>query len=167
MERAVSPHKTTKKSKHHRRLTAVASAGLAITLLAGYLTYVNMPSLSVQVAAAQAGIAASYPSHQPTGYSLQGPVAYEDGQVTMKFSSNTNSEKFTLNQSRSTWDSSALLDNYVQQASNGKYQALQDSGLTIYTYGNDAAWVNGGVLHTISGDAQLSDEQVRQIATSM
>ncbi len=168
LEKAVtnkSDFKAPKKSK--RNFGAIAVASLALMLLAGYLTYINMPSLSVKVASAQAGIAASYPSYQPSGYGLTGPVAFNDGQVTMKFAANTGTQNFTLNQSRSTWDSSALLDNYVQQASNGQYETFQDSGLTIYTYGSNAAWVNGGILHTINGDATLSSEQIRHIATSM
>lgn len=165
-------HATTKKThtpapKHGKRLLHIATASVALVLFVGYLTYINMPSLSVKIASAQAGIAASYPSYQPAGYTLAGPVAFNDGQVTMRFNATSNPQSFTLNQSRSTWDSSALLDNYVEQASGGQYETFQDSGLTIYTYGTDAAWVNGGILHTINGDATLSNDQVRHIATSM
>ncbi len=171
IEQALAKSKPNKKevknAKRGKRLMSIATGSLALVLLAGYVTYINMPSLSVRVAAMQSGVAATYPSYQPAGYSLRGPVAYEDGQVTMKFASNTSRQNFTLNQSRSTWDSSALLDNYVQQASNGQYQTYNDSGLTIYVYGTDAAWVNGGILHTISGDASLSNEQIRHLATSM
>ena len=38
-----------------------------------------MPTLSVRVAASQAGIDASYPSYRPDGYALNGPVTYGDG----------------------------------------------------------------------------------------
>ena len=167
LEKAVTDKKDYKAPKKTRRFAPIAAASLALMLLAGYLTYINMPSLSVKVASVQAGIAASYPSYHPSGYGLTGPVAFNDGQVTMKFAANTGTQNFTLNQSRSTWDSSALLDNYVDQASNGQYETFQDSGLTIYTYGSNAAWVNGGILHTINGDATLSSEQIRHIATSM
>ena len=49
----------------------------------------------------------------------------------------------------------------------GKYATYNDAGLTIYTYGTDAAWVNGGVLYTVEGSANLSNEQIRRIATSL
>lgn len=161
------PNKKQQKKQRSKRLVNIASASLALVLFAGYLTYINMPSLSVRIAAAQSGIAATYPSFQPAGYSLKGPVAYENGEVTMNFASNSNAQKFALNQSKSSWDSSALLDNYVQQASNGNYQTFSDSGLTVYVYNTNAAWVNGGILHTITGDASLSSEQILHIATSM
>lgn len=154
-------------SKPKRRVFNVAAASLGVLLITGYFTYVNMPNLSVRVAAAQAGIDASYPEYRPVGYRLNGPVAYQDGQVSMKFASNSSPVAFALNQSNSSWDSSALLEKFVNPKSEGKYATYNDGGLTIYTYGTNAAWVNGGILYTVEGDASLSNEQVRRIATSM
>ena len=161
--------KPAKKSftRRYPRLVSAGSASLAIVLLAGYFTYINLPSISVRVAAAQAGIDASYPSYQPAGYGIRGPVAYENGEVAINFQSSTNPSHFTINQSKSGWDSSALLDNYIVPQSNNSYASYNDNGLTIYVYGNNAAWVNGGILHTIEGDAELSGDQIRRIATSM
>lgn len=165
---APAKHKRAKKSlRPGGRLVNVATASLAIALLAGYLTYLNLPALSVRVAAAQAGINASYPDYRPSGYSLDGPIAYSGGEVSMNFKSNSNSQRFALNQAKSSWDSSALLTNYIEQKSAGNYTTYSDAGLTIYTYGSNAAWVNGGILYTIEGDAPLSDTQVRHIATSL
>lgn len=154
-------------AKRHPRLISAGSASLAIVLLAGYLTYINLPDLSVRVAAVQAGVDANYPSYQPSGYSLNGPVAYSNGEVSMKFVANVGPQDFTVRQTKSSWDSSALLDNYVQPHSNTDYVTFSDSGLTIYVYGTNAAWVNGGVLHTIEGNAPLTTDQIRRIATSM
>lgn len=167
--RSAKPAKSKRQPffKRHPRALSIGSASLALVLLAGYLTYINLPSISVRVAAAQAGIAATYPSYQPSGYSLNGPVAYSEGQVSMKFAANVGTQNFTVNQVKSTWDSSALLDNYVQPESDGDYTTYNDSGLTIYVYDTDAAWVNGGILHTIQGDAPLTNDQIRKIATSM
>lgn len=154
-------------AKRHARLANIATASLALVLLAGYFTYMNLPHLSFRVAASQAGIAAHYPSYTPAGYSLKGPIAYKDGEVRIQYASNTNPQGITVTQSKSSWDSSALLDNYVQYESHGNYTTYHDSGLTIYVYDNHAAWVNAGVLHTINSDAQLSNDQVRHMATSM
>jgi hypothetical protein len=150
-----------------RRALNVAAASLGLLLITGYFTYVNMPNLSVRVAAAQAGIDASYPEYRPVGYRLDGPIAYQNGEVSMKFASNSAPLAFSLNQSKSSWDSSALLEKYVNPRSEGKYATYSDAGLTIYTYGTDAAWVNGGILYTVEGSALLSNEQIRRIATSM
>ncbi len=154
----------TSKTRHH---LSVASGALAILLLGGYLTYLNMPQLSTRVAAAQAGIAAAYPNYHPSGYSLKGPVAYDQGSVSMKFAANAGPQSFTLNQMRSGWDSAAVLDNYVTPKAGENYSATTINGLTIYTYGTNAAWVNGGILYTITGNASLSGDQIGRIATSI
>lgn len=149
------------------RFATLAAAGGALVLVAGYFTYLNMPNLSVRVAAAQAGIDASYPGYHPSGYSLNGPVAYNHGQVSMTFGSNGGPNKFSLVQSKTGWDSSAVLDNYVQPKAGENYVTSRDSGLTIYTFDDSAAWVNNGILYTIEGDAPLSIDQVQRMATSL
>ncbi|HSW77300.1 MAG TPA: hypothetical protein VLG36_00705 [Candidatus Chromulinivoraceae bacterium] len=160
-------HQQVKTKRRFPRMFSVASASLALLLLGGYFTYLNMPSLSVRVAAAQAGVNASFPSYHPDGYSLKGPVAYSQGEVSMKFGANAGPQSFTVAQAKTSWDSSAVLDNYVKQHAGDNYITYDEHGLTIYTYGGNAAWVNGGVLYTISGDAPLSGDQIRHIATSM
>lgn len=147
-----------------RAATIIASIS-ALILLGGYLTYLNMPSLSMRVAAAQAGIDASYPSYQPAGYSFSGPVAFSPGEVRVNFQSNTNDYRYSLIQRASGWDSHAVLDNYVLKETQ-QYATLQERGLTIYLMQNKAAWVNGGVLYVIDGNAPLSSEQIQKIASS-
>lgn len=158
---------TVKSTKRRSKSFKVAMASLGLLLIAGYFTYVNLPNLSVRVAAAQAGINATYPEYHPVGYHLNGPVGYKNGEVNMNFTSNSGPVAFSLNQAGSNWDSSALLEKYVNPRSNGKYATYNDGGLTIYTYGTNAAWVNGGILYTVEGDATLSNEQIRRIATSL
>jgi hypothetical protein len=162
-----APAQETSQPRPKRRALNIAAASLGVLLITGYFTYLNMPNLSVRVAAAQAGIDASYPEYRPVGYRLNGPVAYQDGQVSMNFASNSGPVGFSLNQAKSSWDSSALLEKYVDPRSEGKYATYTDGGLTIYTYGTDAAWVNGGIIYTVEGSATLSNEQIRRIATSM
>ncbi len=153
--------------KRHPRALSIVTASLALVLLGGYLTYLNMPTLSVRVAAAQAGINANYPNYRPDGYSLNGPVAYNEGQVTMKFAANGGPQAFTIKQMKSSWDSAAVLDNYVTPKAGVSYIPYTERGLTIYAYGGNAAWVNGGILYTIEGNAPLSSDQLRRIATSL
>lgn len=159
-----APANQTKKSP---RVISIISASFALLLLGGYFTYLNMPNLSVRVAAAQAGVNATYPEYRPDGYSLRGPVAYNQGEVTMKFAANAGPQNFTVNQTRSAWDSSAVLDNYVKEKAGDKYITYNERGLTIYTFDGNAAWVNNGTFYTISGDAPLSSDQIRRLATSM
>jgi hypothetical protein len=156
-----------KQPRKFSRFMSVGSAGIALLLLGGYFTYLNMPNLSVRVAAAQAGVDAKYPEYRPDGYGLSGAVAYGQGEVNMKFTSNGGPQDFTLSQKKSSWDSSAVLDNYVKEKAGENYITYSERGLTIYTYGSNAAWVNNGVLYTIDGDAPLSSDQIRRIATSL
>lgn len=151
----------------HPRLISVFSVSLAVILLGGYLTYVNMPNLSVLVADAQSGINASYPEYRPDGYRIDGPVTYSNDQVTINFVANTGTSKFSLQQAKSSWDSSAVLDNIVRKDVGENYITNQERGLTIYTYNGNAAWVNAGILYTINGTAPLSSDQIRRIATSL
>lgn len=154
--------------KRHFKFVNTASIAISIILLLiiGYFIYINMPVLSVRVASAQAGINATFPEYHPDGYSLNGPVSYSDGEVTIAFKSNTNNSKFTINQSRSSWDSTAV-KNQIAKDSNNSFITTSERGLTIYTYGGNAAWVNGGILYQINGDATLSGDQIRRIATSL
>lgn len=149
------------------RTATIITVCLAILVAGGYLAYVNLPSLSVSIAAAQAGIGATYPSYRPDGYSLEQPVTFSNGKVVLKFKSNGSSDYFTITQTRSSWDASAILQKQVEPAVGNNYLTTEEQGLTIYSYNNSAAWVNGGILYTIDGNAPLAGDQIRHIATSM
>ncbi len=170
MNREVTPHKSRrqkhgKKQGRFARFMTIGTSSLAIVLLAGYFTYLSMPQLSVRMAAVQSGVNAKYPGYSPSGYSLSGPIAFKDGEVTMKFAYASGSQSYTINQIRSTWDSSAVKEFVNSQSSDATTTVT--GGLTIYTYGSNAAWVNSGVFYTLRGDAPLSSDQIAKIATSM
>lgn len=171
IEKAINtPQKAKQKQPLKRRfprIFSVSSASLAVLLLAGYLTYLNMPTISIRIAAVQSGIDASYPDYRPSGYRLDGPIAYNDGKVSMRFASNAGPQSFIINEQRSSLNSSAVLEDYIEPKAGKEYGTHTQSGLTIYTYNNSAAWVNGGILYTIEGDAPLSNDQVLRIATSL
>jgi len=166
---AKPPVKTPRRSflQRHPRSFFVTFIIIFMVLVGGYLTYMNLPVLSVKIAATQAGINATYPDYRPDGYKIDGPVSFTSGQVTINFVANTGTSRFSIKQSKSTWDSSAVLDNVVRPAVGEKYITNQEQGLTIYTYNGNATWVNGGILYNIQGDAPLSGDQLRHIATSL
>ncbi|MGH7196319.1 MAG: hypothetical protein ACREGJ_00955 [Candidatus Saccharimonadales bacterium] len=148
------------------RLGTILASSLALLVLGGYITYMNLPNISMKVAASRAGIAASFPSYKPDGYSLNGPITYAPGEVTVAYKSNSNTEGFKLTQKASKWDSQALLDNYVMKQTD-TYLTFQERGLTVYTFDNKAAWTNGGLLYTVEGKAGLSSDQILRLATSL
>ncbi len=152
----------------NRRATIIS--GLILILLgAAFVTYLNLPTISVALASSQAGIEATYPKFTPDGYSLQQPVTYKNGEVVLGFAANAgaSSGAYTITQSRSSWDSSAVLDNVVRKEAGDNYSINKERGLTIYTYDGNAAWVNSGILYVLAGDAPLSDDQIRRIAVSL
>ncbi len=166
---ATSHRSTGKQIKHPRktpRMLSFASMALSLLLLAGYLTYINLPNLSVRVAASQAGIDAGYPGYRPDGYRLAG-VNYDKGSVSLKFAANAGPQNFTITQQQTSWDSTAVKENYVKTKWGDDVVPYSERGLTIYAHEGNAAWVNGGILYTITGDATLSTTQVRSIATSL
>lgn len=159
--------KRTRKHSKTGQFFAVAGASMAILFAGAYVTYLNMPTLSTRVAASQAGIHARYPAYEPTGFSLNGPVAYQQGSVIMKFAAHASPQNYTLAQTRTDWDSTAVLDSYVIPKAGNNYETTTAGGLTIHTYKGTAVWVNNNILYTLTGNANLSNTQIQRIATSL
>lgn len=148
----------------NKRFVAFTAGAFASCLALGYLTYINLPNISTKIAAAQAGINAEFPAYKPAGYQLDGLASFDGNSINLSYKSPNSS--FAIKQSKSSWDSTALLSNYVSKEWNNNYLTTQEKGITIYTNSGNAAWVNGGIIYTIEGDSQLDNEQIRKIATS-
>lgn len=160
-------HKKKSFFKKHSKPIGIISIIIAIIAIIGILTYFFIPNFSVYVASMKAGISATYPKYYPDGYSLDGQVLYDSGEVTIRFHANTGDTNFTIKQSKSSWDSTALKNKVNKDANGATVNTTQERGLTIYTYSNNAAWVNGGILYSITGNARLSNDQIRRIAVSL
>jgi hypothetical protein len=154
------------RSKRRRRLVSFAASSFAVLLLAGFITYQNIPNISMRYAASRAGVSARMPDYQPAGFSLNKKIQYTPGQITLSFRSNTDERSFTITQRESSWNSETLRTNYI--AADMPVQTFEDKGRTIYLYGDsNATWVNGGVWYEIKGDSLLNSDQLIRIATSM
>lgn len=152
------------KAKPHRRIINVVSGVFALFLLGGFLAFANMTNIEMRVASMRAGFSAQLPGYAPVGYALDGGIKSESGVVATTFRSGESA--YTLKQQVSDWDSTTLLDNIVT-ASGRDYKAIESQGRTIYIYGNDAAWVDGGVLYNIKGDGSISPKEISSIAASI
>ena len=155
---------TKKKSKISKIIFGLLIFGVVVVGLVA--TYYFVPSWSVQLSSIQSGIDVGYPSYTPEDFAIKGPVTYNDGKVVMTFSNNNN-QTFTITQTKSSLDSSALLENVVKPTAKQTYTTNQYSGITIYTYENTSAWVNGGTMYIVESNVPLKSEDVRRIATSM
>ncbi len=145
---------------------AFSCAALAVIAIV-YFVNLNMPDISLRVAAMNTGIEASYPSYVPRGYTLT-DIASENGKVTLSFKNSAEDTSFTLIEEKSSWDSNALLSNYVKTEFADSYTTIREQGLTIYVDGSDATWVNGGVVYKLSANNNvLTKKQIKSIATSL
>ncbi|MBQ9403198.1 hypothetical protein IJU22_01350 [Candidatus Saccharibacteria bacterium] len=155
-----------KKSKAGRIFLALICSGATMVALVAFVHF-SIPDLSVRVAAIQTGIEATYPTFVPRNYNLSSVTSDKDGIVMMHFDG-PEGASFTLSEEKSTWDSTALLNNYVKKVYPSDFTALREQGITIYVRGEKASWVNGGLLYKIESSGKyLTKEQIRNIATSL
>lgn len=136
---------------------------LSIICIGLYLFYINLPVLSVSLASAKSGFEASLPSYIPSSYERVGYTYINGSDIVVDYKSDD--KTLCIKQSKSDWDSSAV-KNMVDEKSAGKFNTTEYSGLTIFYYDDTATWVNGGILYTISSNAQLDIGEIRQIALS-
>ena len=149
-----------------RVMLALACTTAAVFAIV-YFVNLNMPDISLRVAAMQTGINASYPSYVPRSYSITS-ITSEEGKIVLDFASSELNGAFTLIEEKSSWDSNALLSNYVQPEWKDNYTVVREQGITIYINGNNAAWVNGGIVYKINTTAgTLTNKQIRSIAVSL
>jgi hypothetical protein len=160
-------HSSRHKRSKRTRLASIGAASIAVLLLGAFFALQNVPNISMRYAAAKAGVSAQLPNYFPSGFSLNNHIQYNPGQITLKFSSNSDERDFSITQRTSNWDSDTLMNSYVANASD-QVQTFEDKGRTIYLYGeSNATWVNGGVWYDIQGNAMLNSDQLIRIATSM
>ena len=144
-------------------LGCTAAAVFAIV----YFVNLNMPDLSLRVAAMQTGIEATYPSYVPRDFSLSG-ITSEDGKITLNFANSSAGDAFTLVEEKSSWDSNALVTNFVKSTYGDNYVTLREQGLTIYVNNSNAAWVSGGIVYKLTTTSgSLTKKQIKSIAVSL
>lgn len=144
-------------------LSCAAAAVFAIV----YFVNLNMPDISMRVAAMQTGIDASYPGYVPRGFSLS-DITSENGKIVLNFKNASSGDAFSLIEEQSSWDSNALLTNFVKDEYGEKYSIVREQGLTMYVSDSNAAWVNGGVVYKIkTTSGSLTKKQINTIATSL
>ena len=159
-------HEFKKKSKAGRIFLALICSGATVAALVAFVHF-SIPDLSVRVAAIQTGIDAEYPDFVPRNYNLSNVASDKEGIVVMTFSG-PDGAYFTLSEEKSTWDSTALLNNYVKKNYPNDFITMREQGITIYVRGEKASWVNGGLLYKIDATGKyLTKEQIRNIATSL
>lgn len=149
------------------RRVAYGVSILVVALIGAAVLYFTIPNIAVSFAGQQAGVEASYPSYTPDGYRFKQPVQFSEGKVELDFVSKSGPTTYTITQAKSSWDSSAVLDNVIKPEVGDNYTTVTERGLTIYSSDKLTTWVNGGIHYIIEGDAILTPEQKRSIANSL
>ena len=144
-------------------LGCTAAAVFAIV----YFVNLNMPDISLKVAAMQTGIEATYPAYVPRDFGLAG-ITSEEGKITLNFVNSSNGGAYNLVEEKSSWDSNALVTNFIKPTYKDNYTVIREQGLTIYVSNSNAAWVSGGIVYKLTTTSgSLTKKQIKTIATSL
>lgn len=106
------------------RVILAMSCAAVVVFAIVYFVNLNMPDVSMKVAAMQTGINASYPDYVPRDYAISS-ITSEDKKITLKFKNSSNDKEFTLVEETSSWDSNALLNNYVKEHYGDNYAMVR------------------------------------------
>lgn len=177
--RSANSHKetTAKKAKLHHRVgrklglsakaASIASGSLAVLIIGGFFVYQNIPNIAVHYASAKAGVHASLPEYQPSGFAVSSRVEYSPGTIAIDYKANADDRTYTVTQKATNMNSETLKE-HLTTTSTSTPLSFPESGRTIYLDGNSGAnWVDKGVWYSISGDSSLNTDQLIKIATSL
>lgn len=165
--RLVTAMKKEKKKNKLKKVSLALACALSCVAVLAYFVHLNVPDISVKVAAIQAGINAKYPNYLPKGMRVVGVSATKETEVKMEFKGE-GENGFLLLQTKSAWDSVALLDNHVRPKWKEDWTRIREQGITIYLTKQGAVWVNGGIMFEIVFNGQvLEPTQIKNIATSL
>lgn len=131
-----------------------------------YFVNLSANDMSLKVAAIQSGIEAVYPSYIPREFALS-DVTASNGKILMNFKSGDGGA-YSISEENTTWDSTALLNNYIKEEYGENYTVVKEQGLTLYMGEGWEAWVNGGLLYKLKvNSGSLTKKQLKTIATSL
>jgi hypothetical protein len=156
-----------KAPKRKKNVSLLAGASFAsLLLIGGIVSLFNTNTIEMQLASVQAGFPINTPTHTPSGFE-KSTTEVAGKSVALNFVSPIDQRSYTLSQESSSWDSQTLFD-HITETPGVSYQVLQNKGRNIYIYGKSkAAWVDGGILYKLSGNANLSTDDIIGIAGSL
>lgn len=161
----VKPHKLH--FSFGRVLIALGCTAAAIFAIV-YFINLNVSDFSLYAAAKQAGIeSANKEPRVPQNFAITN-ISSENGKIEIHYKNSQTGDTMTISEEKSSWDSEALLSNFVRNTYLSAFATIREQGLTIYISESNACWVNGGIVYKITAPAgSLDKKQIRQIATSM
>ena len=163
------PEPATRPNKLHfgfGRILLACVCTVAAVFAIGYFINQNVFNLSIANAARSAGLEVTNSPKVPSGYELT-DITSEEGKLTLKYVNHSAKTEFTIIEERSSWDSNALLSNFVKPNYGVDCTVVREQGITIYISDSNASWINGRIVHKIIAEpGTLTKKQIRSIATS-
>lgn len=172
-DRATAKNDNVKKPMADSRLVrkfssrAIFATTGAVAVIVALGVYIAMPSISVRMAAADAGIDARNP-YVPKGYTIDGKVAASKGKVKISYRNTSSNDGYSITQEKSSLTDSGLHNEVISQTTDyDSYQQIKANGKNIYLNGNTATWVNDGIKYTVDGNDFLDTDEITNIANSL
>lgn len=153
------------KRQHTFKFPAVMATAGAMAAVAGITFYMLSPTISIRMAASKAGIDGKNP-YTPSGYSIDGTVAYKTGSITINYK-NEAGKKYSVTQEAKQSSSVSSIRNEISHQNNGNYREIKTDSAQVIMYDDKASWLKNGVLYTITGSDNLDKTQISNIVDSV
>lgn len=151
---------------------AIASACLLVIVVGIVLLSLFMPQIDIYLANNKTGIHGVLPSYKPSGFSIK-KISYTtsasgSGSITISYQSNSDTRSYKISEVASTWDNQALLQSVVTPDVGSNFKSFSSNGRLIYDYNgnNTAVWIGPNVYFNLTNNANLTPNQILQIANS-
>ena len=87
--------------------------------------------------------------------------------VLINYKNAETGEAYSITEENSSWNSTALQNNYVKEQFGANYTKVEENGISVFISANNAAWVNNGILFKLTvTSGSLTRKQITTIATS-
>lgn len=143
-----------------RHAISMASGFAALLIIAGFATYINMPSVQIRIAGIQAGVSAAEPNFQKAGFAYGG-VQASDGKRVIGLQAN--GAKYQLLERATNWDGATMINTVSSVNANGtpNYSTVKVGDNTVYRFApTQATWVKDGTWYHLSGTSTITDSQL-------
>jgi len=149
------------------KLKSIGVSTVAVLLIGGFITYQNLPTITLAIANKDAGISAKIPKGIPSNFAISPKIDRSPGQVVLSFNSRVDDRSFTLTQVKADTTIQSLKD-VIARVSDNQFQTYEAGGITLFlSNDNRADWMDGGMRYNITGKTGFSPDQIAQIASSL
>lgn len=159
----IKAHTKAYKQKVRRHFASMAIGASALLVIVGFATYLNTPSLQIQLAGMRAGVSTANPNFAEAGFSYTGVHA---NQSKLVIGLTTSEAQYNLVQQPTNWNGEQMIDEVSSVGASGtpNFKTLHFGNQTVYRLNNgNATWVKDGTWYQLNGDRAVGDNQLRAL----